>query len=576
MKLDTFFENFGLLADAPNGVQKLREMILQLAVQGKLVPQDPKDEPASTLLEKIKVEKKRLVKEKKIKKSKTFSPIKSDTIFYELPDSWEWTRLAEIGLINPRNDVGNETEVSFVPMKLVPTVLGDRVESEIRQWGDIKNGFTHFSEGDVALAKITPCFQNRKSAVMRGLKNGLGAGTTELHIFRPIKDLIISEYVLLYLKTPKFIKEGVSKMTGSAGQKRVPKTYFSETPFPLPPKQEQKRIVAKVDKLMALCDELEARKQQVSKNCIQLNDASIHKLLTTREPKKFSKHWQRICENFDLLYSKPENVTKLRQAILQLAVQGKLVPQDPRDEPASVLLEKIKAEKERLIKEGKIRKMKQLPAIDPDEIPYPVPMRWEWEKIERLCFVTKLAGFEYTKYINLSDFGEVPVIRAQNVRRDRIDDSNLKYIDLKTSQSLARSALTRPSILMTFIGAGIGDVAIFNKRSRWHLAPNVAKLEPYNFYSENLDIRYLLIYLMSEVGRGEIFKHRKATAQPSLSMATIRDVNVAIPPLSEQKRIVVKVDELMALCDELETRLSQSQTDCDRLIEAAVAEILAA
>ena len=150
---------------------------------------------------------------------------------------------------------------------------------------------------------------------------------------------------------------------------------------PIPPINEQKRIVAKVDELMALCDELEARKQQVNANCIQLNDASIHKLLTDREPKKFSNHWQRICDNFDLLYSKTENVTKFRQAILQLAVQGKLVPQDPKDEPASVLLEKTKAEKDRLIKQGKIKKGKSLPSINSNDIPYSLPKGWEWTRL---------------------------------------------------------------------------------------------------------------------------------------------------------------------------------------------------
>lgn len=260
-------------------VTKLRQAILQLAVQGRLVQQDSKDEPASVLLEKIRTEKERLVKEKKIKKAKPFPLIKYDEMPYELPNGWEWTQLAAIGLINPRNEISDETEVSFVPMKLVPTILGDRVESEIRQWGDIKKGFTHFSEGDVALAKITPCFQNRKSAVMRGLKNGSGAGTTELHIFRPINDLIISEYVLLYLKTPNFIGEGVFKMTGSAGQKRVPKTYFSETPFPLPPTNEQKRIAVKVDLLMTLCDVLEANLSQSQKDCDRLMEAAVAEIL---------------------------------------------------------------------------------------------------------------------------------------------------------------------------------------------------------------------------------------------------------------------------------------------------------
>jgi len=262
-----------------DAVNKLRQAILQLAVQGKLVPQDPKDEPASVLLEKIKTEKDWLIKEGKIKKSNPLAPIKSDEIPYELPNGWEWTQLSTIGLINPRNEISDETEVSFVPMKLVPTILGDRVESEIRQWGDIKKGFTHFSEGDVALAKITPCFQNKKSTVMRGLKNGSGAGTTELHIFRPINDLIISEYVLLYLKTPNFILEGMSKMTGSAGQKRVPKTYFSETPFPLPPTNEQKRIVDKVNELMALCDKLETSLSQSQTDCDRLMEAAVAEIL---------------------------------------------------------------------------------------------------------------------------------------------------------------------------------------------------------------------------------------------------------------------------------------------------------
>ena len=221
MNLDILFENFEMLADAPNGVPKLREMILQLAVRGKLVPQDPSDKPASVLLEEIRTKKERFIKEKKIKKTKPILPITPDEIPHELPGSWEWTKLAIIGLINPRNEIEDGKEVSFIPMKLVPTVLGNQIESENRAWKDIKKGFTHFAEGDVAIAKITPCFQNRKSAVMRNLINGFGAGTTELHIFRSINEQIIPEYVLLFLTTPKFIFDGVGRMTGSAGQKRV-------------------------------------------------------------------------------------------------------------------------------------------------------------------------------------------------------------------------------------------------------------------------------------------------------------------------------------------------------------------
>lgn len=235
MNVETFFDNFELLADAPNNVQKLRELILQLAVQGKLVAQDQNDEPASVLLEKIKAEKEWLIKEKEIRKSQPLPPIAPVEVSYNLPESWQWTRLGVIGVINPRNNLEDDKTASFIPMNLIPQVYGEQVKSETRDWGDIKMGFTHFAEGDVVLAKITPCFHNGKAAVMRGLLNGVGAGTTELHVFRPLGDFIYSEYVLLYLKSPKFVNDGIPRMTGTAGQKRLPNDYFSGNPFPLPP-----------------------------------------------------------------------------------------------------------------------------------------------------------------------------------------------------------------------------------------------------------------------------------------------------------------------------------------------------
>jgi len=575
MKLDTFFDNFGLLADAPNGVQKLREMVLQLAVQGKLVPQDSKDEPASILLEQIRAEKERLIKEKKINKGKPFPLIKPDEIPYDLPNGWEWTQLATIGLINPRNEISDETKVSFVPMKLVPTVLGDRVESEIRKWGDIKKGFTHFSEGDVALAKITPCFQNRKSTVMRGLKNRSGAGTTELHIVRPINDLIISEYVLLYLKTPIFIREGVSKMTGSAGQKRVPKKYFSESPFPLPPTNEQKRIVAKVDDLMALCDELEARKQEVSINCIQLNDASVHKLLTAREPKKFNKHWQRICDNFDLLYSKPQNVTKLRQAVLQLAIQGKLVPQDPKDEPASILLERIMAEKERLIKEKKIKKTKPLPPISPDEMPYELPIGWKWVRLGTI--VTFENGDRSSRYPKENDLrpSGIPFFGAKDMINGEFSfDNGLRFISEEKFSELSNGKLCDQDFVILLRGT-VGKMAIFRATNKYSTGFINAQMIIIRLINKHL-CNFFYCYCSSTFFQSLVAKKKTGSAVRQMPANALYDFLVPLPPLNEQKRIVAMVNQLMTLCDELEASLLKSQTDCDRLTEATVAEILAA
>jgi type I restriction enzyme S subunit len=218
--------HLGRVSEAPDAVPRLRRFILDLAVRGKLVEQDPSDEPASELLKRIQAEKARLVKAGEIKNER-----------------WMDT---------PAND-------------------GPR-----RPWGDIKNGYSHFADGDVGLAKITPCFENGKSTVFRGLTGGLGAGITELHVLRPV--LIDAEYVLVFLKCPGFIEAGVPKMTGRAGQKRVPVEYFAGCRFPLPPLAEQQRIVAKVDELMALCDRLAAAQAERESRRDRLLVASLRRL----------------------------------------------------------------------------------------------------------------------------------------------------------------------------------------------------------------------------------------------------------------------------------------------------------
>jgi len=267
-------------------------------------------------------------------------------------------------------------------------------------------------------------------------------------------------------------------------------------------------------------------------------------------------------------------VKQLRQAFLREAMQGKLVPQDPSDEPASVLLQKIKAEKERLIKEKKLKRGKASSQTVSKVNEWSIPSAWVTAKTDDIFFVTKLAGFEYTKHINLKETGEIPVIRAQNVRPFIIDKTNLLFIDEEISLLLDRCALTKESLLVTFIGAGIGDVARFCESERWHLAPNVAKLEPFEGCEAFYNLKYLNYFLSSPDGREEIFKHVKATAQPSLSMGTIRDIDVPLPPLSEQQRIVAKLDELMAYCDDLEASIKESQQQNELLLQQVLREAL--
>ncbi len=247
------------LFTAPADLAPLREAVLQLAVRGRLVSQDCNEEPAAVLLEHIAKERARLARAKKIGKQKPVPQLDHSATAVELPSGWTWACTAALGILNPRNVAEDDAMVSFCPMPAIPTDYREQVgvASETRRWGDIKKGYTHFSEGDVVVAKITPCFQNRKSCVMTGLEGGIGAGTTELHVVRIIANKVVPEYLLLFYKSPDFLQAGVATMTGTAGQQRVPREYFAYTSLPLPPLAEQYRIVAKADELMGLIDRLE-------------------------------------------------------------------------------------------------------------------------------------------------------------------------------------------------------------------------------------------------------------------------------------------------------------------------------
>ena len=239
---------------------KLKKSILQYAIQGKLVPQNPNDEPASVLLERIRAEKKAKLGKKYVdsyiykgddncyyEKVRTNDPVCLDNLTFDIPDSWCWTRLENTVIINPRNDLPNNLEVSFVEMKAISDGYKNQFSATTRLWRKVKSGFTHFQDGDVGFAKITPCFQNRKSVVFSGLQNGYGAGTTELHILRPIPGTVLPKYLLYFVKSPYLIEYGKQKFSGTAGQQRFGTNEVKMTLFPLPPLAEQERIVKQVE-----------------------------------------------------------------------------------------------------------------------------------------------------------------------------------------------------------------------------------------------------------------------------------------------------------------------------------------
>ena len=236
--------------------EDMKKALLQYAIQGKLVEQRSEEGTGEELFAQIQAEKLRLIQAGKIKKEKPLPEITEDEKPFDIPEGWKWVRVREIACLNPKNDLSDELEVSFIPMALVDDGYRNNHSFEIKKWGDIKKGFTHFADGDIGIAKITPCFQNRKSVIFHDLKNGYGAGTTELSIVRVENNLVSRDYLLWFFKSGYFIENGMKSFTGTAGQQRIHKDYLSMCCIPLPPLAEQKRIVEKLEQLLPLCERL--------------------------------------------------------------------------------------------------------------------------------------------------------------------------------------------------------------------------------------------------------------------------------------------------------------------------------
>ena len=276
--IETIFVQIDLLeqnkADLQTAVKQAKSKILDLAIRGKLVKQDPADEPASVMLEKLRAEKEAKIASGEVKRGKNDSYIyrnPTDNCYYEkfidgteeqfeipfdLPENWCWQKISSICEINPKNKLDNTLEVSFVPMTLIDSEFNNRFSYELQRWETVKSGFSHFSDNDIGIAKITPCFENRKSVIFKNLKNKYGAGTTELHILRTNNKYIFNEYVFWFIKTDAFIKEGINNFTGAVGQQRIGKEFIAETLIPIPPLNEQVKICRTINTLIKKLDEI--------------------------------------------------------------------------------------------------------------------------------------------------------------------------------------------------------------------------------------------------------------------------------------------------------------------------------
>ena len=464
--------------------QELKASILQLAIQGKLVEQRPEEGTGEELYQQIQEKKQKLIKDGKIKKGKSLPEITEDEIPFDIPESWKWVRVAQIVTLNPKNDLDNNIDTSFVSMSCVSDGFRNTHTFEVKKWGAIKKGFTHFANGDIGIAKITPCFQNRKSVVFRDLINGYGAGTTELSIVRVINNTVLREYLLWFFKTEYFIANGVKSFTGTAGQQRIHKDYLATSLLPLPPLAEQKRIVAKIEELLPYID-------------------------------RYEKAWNRLE---DLNKRFPADMQK---SILQMAIQGKLVEQRPEEGTAEVLYKQIQAEKQKLIKDGKIKKEKPLPEIKEDEIPFDIPESWKWVRLGQLIHIESGKGLTAAQMRP----GTIPVYGGNGITG---------YHD--------ESILHEETVVIGRVGFYCGSVHVTEKEC-W-----VTDNAFITTYPQGCIDRAFLVYMLRHMDLGQ---NNNATAQPVVSGKKIYPMLFPLPPLAEQKRIVAKLEEILPLCERL-------------------------
>ena len=549
---------------SPYGIQKLRELILELAVRGRLVPQDPNDEPASVLLERIAEEKARLVKEGKIKKQKKLPRITEEEKLLNLPQRWEWSRLGCIGL----------TQTGGTPKKADTHHYGDFIPflkpADISDGKIISYNNDGLSEdGAKALSRVAP--EDSILMVCIGTIGKCARVDRNVSFNQQINSvtpfLPIGSYVATYLRSPPFQKM-VWAAASSTTIAILNKGKWASIPIAIPPLPEQHRIVAKVDELMALCDRLEQEQTDSREAHQTLVETLLCTLVQAPDAEAAQQAWQRIAQHFDLLFTTETAIDQLKQTILQLAVLGKLVPQDPNDEPASVLLEKISKEKARLVKEGEIRKQKKLPEIAEDEKPFELPNGWLFVRLEDVVDI--MSGVTKGRKLSGRKLITVPYLRVANVQRGRVDLEVLKTIDIP-EEELEKYKVHQHDLLIT---EG-GDWDKVGRTAIWHDEVPLIVHQNHVFKARRIlqeqNVIWIEKYLNSVLAREYFAKSSKQTTNlASINKTQLRGCLVAIPPLAEQHRIVAKTDELMALCDALKARIQESETTQRCLADAVV------
>ncbi|MBV0933198.1 restriction endonuclease subunit S [Marinobacterium weihaiense] len=547
------------------GIKKLRELILELAVRGKLVEQNPTDEPACLLLKQIAAEKKQLTKEGKLKKQKKLSLISDEETPFNLPNGWAWARLGALGWITSSSRVHQKDWVNdgvpfFRAREIVQLSKLGHVNNELfiseKLFGELTDGGTTPSKNDIMLTgvgtigvpylvKASDRFYFKDASVL---------------IFKNISQ-IYPDYLLRFFKSPSWIN---AIHDGSMGTTVHTLTIAraNEVLVPLAPLAEQHRIVQKVDELMALCDRLEQQTSDQLEAHETLVDTLLGTLTQSENAAELADSWARLAAHFDTLFTTEQSVDKLKQTILQLAVMGRLVEQDAEDEPVSDLLNRIEKEKAEFIRSGKLKSKKAPAPVNDEEKPYSLPANWTWVRLGRIAETHTGFAFKSREYTTEGTF----VLRVTNINQDgTIDTSDAKYISQVAAETTySKFQLKDNDILLVMVGGSLGKIGVVDSQ----VLPAVLNQNMWKFQLFGSTSRDYFVYGLKHINENQVVV--TSSTHGHLSQSSYLSKLFPLPPLEEQQRIVQKVDELMALCDQLKERLNQaSETRC-QLAEAVV------
>ncbi len=541
--------NLPLLAGAPNGIKKLRELILELAVRGKLVPQDPSDEPASELLNLLMTEAGAATGRVKGKKQALPEISESEQPF-TLPSGWIWGRLGDV------------TEVLDSLRK--PVTKQDRKPGPYPYYG--ASGVVDYVSAYIFDEPLVLVGED-------GAKWGAGERTAfsisgktwvnnHAHVLRPKRSVILDDYLVISL-----VAQDLSQFITGMTVPKLNQARLISIGISLPPLAEQHRIVAKVDELMALCDRLEAQQADAESAHAQLVQALLDSLTQASDATDFAANWQRLAEHFHTLFTTEPSIDALKQTLLQLAVMGKLVPQDPSDEPASELLKRIAEEKARLAAEGKIKKPKPLTEIAEEEKTFELPAGWDWCQLGQ---ISSDIQYGFTASAN-HQMGEPLFLRITDIQNDRVNWESVPGCDISPDE-ITGYELKDGDIVIARTGGTIGKSYLVSGLT------HLAVFASYLIRVGRLDSTYpdfTKVFLGSQFYWKQLYANSMGTGQPNVNGTALKGLLFPLAPMAEQHRIVAKVDQLMTLCDQLKTRLTQARQLNEQLASTLVEQAVA-